>query len=75
MNSTKSGNNAIEYRDHAFRYDSETLLELEAGFVRELSAGKTYRQQRSSRLKRRKSPKSVSPGCGIASRCNRCWAW
>ncbi len=75
MNSTASGNNAIQYRDHGFRYDSEALLELETKFVRELSAGKTYRQKRSTRPQRRKSPKASNPGCGIAGRCNRFWSW
>ena len=75
MNSTALGNNAIQYRDQAFRYDSDTLLELETEFVRELSEGKQYRQKRSSSPKRRKSPKASNPGCGMAGRCNRRWSW
>jgi hypothetical protein len=75
MNSTVSGNNAIQYRDQAFRYDSDTLLELETEFVRELSEGKQYRQKRSSSPKRRKAPKASNPGCGMAGRCNRRWSW
>ena len=75
MISSASGNNAIQYRDQAFRYDSDTLLELETEFVRELSKGKQYRQKRSSRPKRRKAPKASNPGCGMAGRCNRRWSW
>jgi hypothetical protein len=75
MNSTDAGNNAIQYRDQAFRYDSDTLLELEAEFVREVSEGKQYRQKRPSSPKRRKAPKASSPGCGMAARCNRRWSW
>jgi hypothetical protein len=75
MNSTTSGNNAIQYRDHAFRYDSDVLLELESEFVRELSAGKQYRQKRSSTAKRRIAPKASNPGCGISARRNRRWSW
>ena len=66
MNSTSSGNNAIQYRDQAFRYDSDTLLELETDFVRKLSEGKQYRQKRSTCPKRRKAPKASNPGCGMA---------
>ena len=75
MNSTTLGNNAIQYRDQAFRYDSDTLLKLETEFVRELSEGKQYRQRRSSSSKRRKAPKASNPGCGMAGRCNRRWSW
>jgi hypothetical protein len=75
MNSTASGNNAIEYRDHAFSYDSETLLALESEFVRELSGGKQYRQRRSTTPKRRKAPKASRPGCGMGGRRNRRWTW
>ena len=74
MKSTASGHNAIQYRDHAFRYDSDSL-ELETEFVRELSDGKQYRQKRSSSPKRRKPPKAARPGCGIAGRGNRRWGW
>ena len=75
MNSTVLGNNAIQYRDQAFRYDSDTLLEFETAFVRGLSQGKQYRQKRSSSSKRRKTPKASNPGCGMAGRCNRRWTW
>jgi hypothetical protein len=75
MNSTAPGHNAIQYCDQAFRYDSDTLLELESEFVRELADGKQYRQKRSSSQKRRKAPKASSPGCGMAGRCNRRWSW
>jgi hypothetical protein len=75
MKSTAMGNNAIQYRDQAFRYDSDILLELETEFGRELSDGKQYRQKRSSNQKRRKAPKASSPGCGMAGRCNRRWSW
>jgi hypothetical protein len=75
MNSTASGSNAIQYRDQAFSYDSEMLLELESEFVRELSDGKQYRQKRSSRPKRRKSPKASHPGCGMAGRRKHRWTW
>lgn len=75
MNSTTPGNNAIQYREHAFRYDSDALLELETDFVRELSEGKQYRQKRSAILKRRKAPKASSPGCGMAGRRNHRWSW
>jgi hypothetical protein len=75
MNSTASGNNAIQYRDHAFRYDSDTLREIEADFMHELSEGKQYRQKRSSSPKRRKAPRASNPGCGMAGRCNHRWSW
>jgi hypothetical protein len=75
MNSTASGDNAIQYRDQAIRYDSDALLELETEFVRELSEGKQYRQKRLSGPKRRKAPKASNPGCGMAGRCNRRWSW
>ena len=75
MNSTTSGNNAIQYRDHAFHYDSDALLELETEFVRDLSKGKEYRQKRSNTQKRRKAPKASNPGCGMAGRSNRRWNW
>ncbi len=75
MNATPSGDNGIQYRDQAFRYGSDTLLELETEFVRELSHGKQYRQKRSSTLKRRKAPKALRPGCGLAGRRNRRWSW
>jgi hypothetical protein len=75
MNSTGSGNNAIQYRDHAFSYDSETLLELESEFVRETAGGKQYRQKRSSTQKRRKAPKASHPGCGMSARRNHQWNW
>ena len=65
----------MQYRDQAFRYDSDTLIELEAEFVRELAEGKQYRQKRSSAPKRRKSPKASNPGCGIAGRKNHQWNW
>jgi len=75
MKSTTSGHNAIQYREHAFRYDSDALLELETEFVRELSEGKQYRQKRSANLKRRKAPNASNPGCGMAGRRNRRWSW
>jgi len=75
MNPTDLGSNAIQYRDQAFRYDSDTLLELETEFVRELSECKQYRQKRSSSSKRRRAPKASNPGCGMAGRCNRRWSW
>jgi hypothetical protein len=75
MNSTALGNNGIQYRDQAFRYDSDTLLELETEFVRELSEGKQYRQKRAGSPRRRKSPKASRPGCGMAGRRNRRWTW
>jgi hypothetical protein len=75
MMSIAIGRNVIQYRDQAFRYDSDTLLELEGEFVRDLSEGKQYRQKRSSSPKRRKPPKASSPGCGMAGRCNRRWSW
>ena len=75
MNSTARGNNAIQYRDQTFRYDSDSLLELETEFVRGLSEGKQYRQRRSASPKRRKAPKALRPGCGIAGRCKRRWSW
>ena len=75
MNSTGSGDNAIQYRDHAFSYDSETLLELESEFVRETASGKQYRQKRSSTQKRRKTPKASNPGCGMSGRRNNHWSW
>jgi hypothetical protein len=75
MNSTDSGNNAIQYREQPIRYDSETLLDLETEFVRELSDGKQYRQKRSSSPKRRKVPKASRAGCGMGGRCNRRWSW
>jgi len=75
MKSTASRYNAIEYRDHAFRYDSDTLLELESEFVRDASEGKQYRQKRSSSSTRRKAPKASRASCGIAGRCNHRWNW
>jgi hypothetical protein len=75
MISTTPGNNAIQYREHEFRYDADALLELETDFVRELSEGKQYRQKRSANLKRRKAPKASNPGCGIAGRRNHRWSW
>jgi hypothetical protein len=75
MNSTAPRNNAIQYREHAFRYDSDTLLGLETEFARELSEGKQYRQKRSSSPKRRKAPKASNPGCGMGRRCNHRWSW
>jgi hypothetical protein len=65
----------MQYRDQAFRYDSESLIELEAEFVRDLAEGKQYRQKRSSGQKRRKSPKASNPGCGMSARKNRHWDW
>jgi hypothetical protein len=75
MNSIALGNNAIQYRDQTFRDDSDTLLELETKFVRELAEGKQYRPKRSGSPKRRKMPKAARPGCGIAGRCKRRWTW
>ena len=65
----------MQYRDQEFRYDSDMNLELESEFVRELSQGKQYRQKRAASPKRRKAPKATHPGCGMASRRNRRWAW
>jgi hypothetical protein len=65
----------MQYRDQEFRYESENMLELETDFVRQLSEGKQYRQKRSGRPTRRKSPKASHPGLGISGRRNRRWCW
>jgi hypothetical protein len=75
MKSTVPSSNAIQYRDHEFRYDSDMLLELKTEFVRELSQRKQYRQKRSGSQKRRKAPNASHPGCGIGGRRNRRWTW
>jgi hypothetical protein len=74
MNSTAPRSPGIQYRDQAFRYDSDTLLELESEFVRALSGGKQYRQKRSG-VSKRKPPKGSHPGCGIGGRRNHRWTW
>jgi hypothetical protein len=70
-----TGNNAMQYRDHEFRYDSDMLLELESEFVREQSEAKQYRQKRSASTKRRKAPKASHPGYGLSGRRNHRWTW
>lgn len=65
----------MEYKDVDFRYDAEELLEPDCEHVRQLSSGKQYRQQRSARPKRRRSPKPSHPGCGIGARRKRRWSW
>jgi hypothetical protein len=75
MNLTEPRLNAMQYRDQEFRYDADMLVDLESQFVRELSDGKQYRQKRSGKPKRRKSPKASHPGYGFAGRRNRKWSW
>ena len=76
MNSTELRSSVMEYRDHEFRYDAENLHELdEPDSVQQVANGKQYRQQRSARPKRRKSPKASHPGCGIGGRRKRQWNW
>lgn len=65
----------MQYRDQEFRYDAEHLLELETEYVQKLADGKQYRQKRSVRPKRRKSPKTAHPGYGMGGRRNRHWTW
>jgi hypothetical protein len=75
MNLTIFQTSAVQSRDQAFQYDSDTLLELESELGREPSQGKHYRQKRSSSRKRRRAPKASHPGCGMAARRNRPWNW
>ena len=75
MNSTDLGNSATRYREQTYRYDSDTLLELESELVGELADTKQHRPKRSSSSKRRKAPTATSPGCGMAGRRNRRWSW
>jgi hypothetical protein len=72
---TGSRTNTMAYRAQQIRYDSDELLELECDFVRESSDGKQYRQRRSATSKRRRTPKSSRPGCGIGGRGNKRWTW
>ena len=75
MTLTASRSNAMTYRAQEMRYDSDELLGLECDFVRESSEAKQYRQRRSASPKRRRAPKSAGPGCGMAGRRNKRWAW
>ena len=75
MNSIDLGKNATRYRDQAFRYDSDTLLEIETELVREFTETKQHRPKRTGCSKRRKAPTASSPGCGMAGRCKRRWSW
>jgi hypothetical protein len=75
MNSTDLGNNATRNRDQVYRYDSDTLLEIETELVREFADTKQHRPKRSSSSKRRKAPTASGPGCGMAGRRNRRWSW
>jgi hypothetical protein len=57
------------------RYDFEKLLELEDELFRGHSQGKQDRLKRHTSVKRKKTPKASSPGCGIAARRKRHLNW
>ena len=64
----------MKYRDHEIRYDSDSD-DLEAEALSRQQDGKQYRAKRSAKPSRRSSAKPERPGCGIAARRNRRWAW
>jgi hypothetical protein len=63
----------MQYRDHEFRYDSESE-QLEAEALREQKDGKQYRAKRSAKPSRRRT-KTSHPSCGISARRNHRWTW
>jgi hypothetical protein len=65
----------MQYRDHEFRYEDENSNGVESQFVRDSTEGKSYRQKRSARPKRRRAAKATHPGCGMGARRNRRWTW
>jgi len=67
--------NAMDYRAHEISYESDEMRELGSEFIHETAAGKQYRQRRSASPQRRRTPKSSHPGCGMAGRRNKRWAW
>src|SRR4051812_22772468 len=75
MTLTLSRSNAMAYRAHEIRYDTDEMPGIESEFVRESSNGKQYGRRRSATRPRRRTPKSARPGCGIAGRGNKRWAW
>lgn len=64
----------MHYRDHEFRYDSESD-ELETETLRQQNEGKQYRAKRSAKPSRRRVSKTSHPGYGIAGRRNHRWVW
>ena len=74
MNAVVLRRPVMQYRDHEFRYDSDSD-ELETEVVRQQIDGKQYRSKRSSKPSRRPAPKASHPGHGIGGRRNRRWAW
>ncbi|MCI0331609.1 MAG: hypothetical protein L0228_00100 [Planctomycetes bacterium] len=64
----------MQYRDHEFRYDSDSD-ELETEALRQQTGGKQYRTKRSAKPTRRRVPKTAHPGHGIAGRRHRRWSW
>lgn len=63
----------MQYRDLEFQYE---LYGEELGAeARQQTAGKQYRNKRSTKPPRRKTPKATHPGYGVSGRRNRRWAW
>lgn len=74
MNAVIQRRPVMNYRDHEFRYDSDSD-ELETEALRQQNEGKQYRTKRSAKPSRRRVSKPAQPGCGISARRNRRWTW